>query len=283
MADHNTSDFQKRHMDVCATFVADSQTAELMQPTDRSFHHPAADPQAASMFRVSLGDDRLDASLGQLIPVRFGIVRSVGEHFLGTIHRAAHLPGDGRNGVHQWDQLRDIVAVGPREVNGKRNAFRIRDEVMFRAVFPAVHGTGTGIFAPPTARTWELSTTAADRSSCSLPRNRSSKTLWILSHTPACCHASRYRQQLMPEPHPISWGKSSQGMPLLSTKRMPVSTLRRSRGFRPGYFVRRGLDGGNSGSIRFHSSSSNNGFAMSGPPCPFMTSASKIHLHESFC
>jgi len=237
-------------MDVGPAFIADPQAAELVQPTDGPLHNPTEDAQSAAVLGITFGDAGLDASFGQLPPMRIGIVRPIAKEFIGASHRTAHLPGDGRNRIHQRDQLRYVVPVGPREPNGKRNAFRICDEMVFRPVFPAIHGAGTGIFAPPTARTWLESTTAADRSSCSSARSRSSKVLWTLSQTPAFCQASRYRQQLMPDPQPISWGRSSQGMPLFSTNRMPVSTWRRSRGLRPGNFTRRGLGGGRSGSIR---------------------------------
>src|SRR5208282_2381707 len=62
---------------------------------------------------------------------------------------------------------------------------------------------------------------------------------------------------------PSSRGKSSQRMPVLSTKRMPVSALRLSIGFRPGKRNRRGFGGGNNGSIRFQSSSGSRGLAIS--------------------
>ena len=283
MTDIDTSDCQERHVNVGAAFVPNPQAAELVQPTDRPLHHPAEDAQAAAVLAVAMGDAGFNTALGQLLPVRLGVVGPVREDFLGTLHGASDLAGDGRDRVHQRDQLRHIVAVTPRDPNGERNAFRIRDDVMLRAVFPAIHGAGTGTFAPPTARTWLESTTAADRSSCSSARSRSSRALWILSHTPAFCQASRYRQQLMPDPQPISWGMSSHGMPLLSTNRMPVRTLRRSMGLRPGYLNRRGLGGGSSGSITLHSSSSSNGLAMVGPPCPSMTSANSTILRESLC
>ena len=35
-------------------------------------------------------------------------------------------------------------------------------------------------------------------------------------------------QQVMPDPHPISWGRSSQGMPVLRTNRIPVRHFRSS-------------------------------------------------------
>jgi len=272
MTDYDTSECQERQVNVVTAFVSNSQAAELVQPTDRPLHNPSKDAQAAAVLGVSFGDYRLDAAQGQLLAVRIGIVGSISEDFSGALHRASDLASDRRDRVDQRDQLRHVVTVGACEQDGKRNAFRIRDQMVFCPAFPAIHGAGTGTFAPPTARTCELSTTAKERSSWSSDRSRFSRARWTLSHTPAFWQALRYRQQLMPDPQPNSWGKSSQGMPVFKTNMIPVTTLRRSRGLRPGYLRRRRLGGGNNGSIISHSSSSSNGLAMFGPPCPSMTS-----------
>jgi len=283
MTDHDTAKGQEGRMDIRAAFVANPQLPERVQPADRPLHHPAEGPRPAAVFGVSPGDDRHAPPPGPRGGVRSGVVRSVRREGLETLHRTADPAGYGRNRIHQGDQLRHVVPVGAGQANGKRNALRLREDVVLRAVLPPIHRAGTRTFAPPTARTCELSTTATDRSSCPSARNRSSRTLWTLSHAPAFCQAARYRQQLMPDPQPISRGRSSHGMPLFRTNRMPVSTLRRSRGLRPGYRRRRGLGGGRRGSITLHNSSSSNGLAMAGPPCPSMTSAKSTPLRGSFC
>lgn len=73
------------------------------------------------------------------------------------------------------------------------------------------------------------------------------------SKTPACCHLSRRRQQVCPEPNPSSRGSSCQAMPLWSTYRMPCRHSRSATGRGPGD---RSGQGGNSGSISVHKSSS---------------------------
>ena len=76
--------------------------------------------------------------------------------------------------------------------------------------------------------------TARDQSIRSAPRSLASKAWCSSTQTPACCHSWRRRQQVMPQPQPISWGKSSQGRPVLRMNRMPVRTRRSSSGLRPG-------------------------------------------------
>jgi hypothetical protein len=110
-----------------------------------------------------------------------------------------------------------------------------------------------------------------------------SKTWWMSSHTPASCQSRSRRQQVMPHPQPISWGKSSQGMPVRRTNRMPVRVLRLSTGLRPGYRNRRRLGGGRMGSTNDQSSSVTISRAMTGPPCPVLPSASGQGLQQPFC
>ena len=64
----------------------------------------------------------------------------------------------------------------------------------------------------------------------------------------------------MPEPHPISAGRYSQGSPVLSTNRMPVSAARCETGGRPplGW----GGKGGSNGAMWDHNSSVSKGLAM---------------------
>ena len=247
MADKDTAEHKERGVYIGPAFIANSQPAELVKPTYRSLNHPAKDAKPAAVLGVPLGDDRFDAAYQKPLPVWGGVIRTVGKDRLRAMDRMTDPPGNRRNAIHKRDQLRHVVPVAARKPNGQWNPIGVSDDVMLRAAFPAVYRAGTGTFAPPTARTCELSTTAADRSICSLPRSRSSRALWTFSHTPACCQVFRYRQQLMPDPQPISWGRSSQGMPVLSTNRMPVRTWRRSSALRPGYLNRRGFGGGGGG------------------------------------
>jgi hypothetical protein len=40
-ADHDASEVEKCFVNVVAAFAADAEAAELVEPTDRSFHNPA--------------------------------------------------------------------------------------------------------------------------------------------------------------------------------------------------------------------------------------------------
>src|SRR5690606_12068172 len=86
----------------------------------------------------------------------------------------------------------------------------------------------------------------------------SSTTRCKRGHTPASCHCRSRRQQVTPDLHPSSWGRSFQMIPLLSTNTIPASAARsgtRGRPVRP-RLVLRGF--GSNGSTSSHSSSLTN-------------------------
>jgi hypothetical protein len=82
----------------------------------------------------------------------------------------------------------------------------------------------------------------------------------MASHTPASCQSRSRRQHVMPDPHPNSCGRSSQGIPVFSTNTIPVSALRSSSGGRPP--LGRGGRFGSSGSTRAHNLSDTSGLAI---------------------
>jgi hypothetical protein len=110
------------------------------------------------------------------------------------------------------------------------------------------------------ARTEQLSNATFDQSISSATPNSSSNRRHTFSHTPASCQSRSRRQQVMPQPQFNSCGKYSQGQPVRSTNKMPVSAARSGTGGRPPF----GLDlrDGRSGSMRSHSSSVTKGFAI---------------------
>lgn len=89
-------------------------------------------------------------------------------------------------------------------------------------------------------------------------------TTWSRSHTPAFCHCRSRRQQVMPDPQPISWGSFSQGMPVSRMKRMPRrACLSLRRGLPPLGF---GGSLGRKGSMLVHRVSNSAGFIGASRP-----------------
>jgi hypothetical protein len=281
--DQDAAQCKECFVDVWSSFKADPQTAELMKPTVRAFDNPAKHAQAAAVFGIAFRKHRSNTASPQSLAMGFGIVRSITLNTFGASPLST-FAANVRDRIHQRDQLRYVVSVRPCQRGRQWDAIGIREYVMLRAGFAAIRGIRASLRPPKTARTDVLSTTTRDQSICSASSSLCSNTRRIFSHTPASCQSRSRRQHVMPDPHPISLGKYSQGMPVLRTNNIPVSTERLSFGFRPGFRRRRFFGGGNSGSSSFHNSSSKIGRAMIVTPCTARQySQDKQVLKRPFC
>lgn len=247
-------------MDIRSFFISNPQPSVLMQPADCALNHPTIFSKTAAIGCAPFWDDRFNSTIPKKDSMRHGIISPVGVQLLRYRQWPAGLTFDGRNCLNQAHELGYVVPVCSRESNGKRNAPRIRDDVVFRAFFAPIRWVRPGFGPPKTALTEPLSTTTREKSILPAERSRSKRTLCTLLHTPASCQSRSRRQQVIPDPQPISLGRYSQGIPVLSTNKMPVKTTRSSKGGRPptgfgGLFGKRG-------SIKAHNSSVSIGLAM---------------------
>jgi len=273
-------------MNVRTTFITNTQTPVLVKPGQTAFHNPAEYTQPASVLASTLSQDRMDTHFSHSLTMRFRVVSTVALYNVWPVAGATYLSSDSGNSINQRQQLCDIMAVGTGQRSCQGDAVGIGDQMMFGTGFAAIRGVWAGFRPPKTARTEALSTKARDQSILSASRSLFSRTRWILSQTPAFCQSRRRRQQVIPEPQPISWGRYSQPMPVLRTNKMPVKALRFSSRFRPGYRNRRGMAGGSSGSISFHNRSSKTGLAMGNLLVDMwlpMSSATYVSFLYSFC
>lgn len=158
-------------MYVGASFVAHSESSELIEPGDRSLDDPADRAQRTAVFRVASGDEGLDAHPAQRLAVRFGVVAPVRVEFVEPIPGRSRLARDRRHVVDQLEQLRHIVNIGAREPHDHGQAVAVGEHMAFGAGFTAVRGVRAGQVAPPTARTDPLSTMAFDQSIWSAARS----------------------------------------------------------------------------------------------------------------
>ncbi len=166
------------------------------------------------------------------------------------------------HGLHAVEQVLEslgVVLVGGTELNGEGEAPRVYQHMVLRARFAAIRRIGPGLVAPFFAGTLEASSAARDQSMAEAALSSSRRIRWSLRQTPASFQSRSRRQQVMPLPQPISCGSISQGMPLLRTKRIPVSAARSGTGGRPPLGLRRRF--GSSGAIRAHNLSPTNAAA----------------------
>jgi hypothetical protein len=247
-------------MDVLAAFVANTKSAELMKPSDRSFNDPASFTQPTAMFGVPASQVRGNAAATKFVAVRLRIVTAISLNTPGSMAWPAHLAADRRNCFHQWQKLRHVVRIGAGKRGCQWNARRIRNDMVLAPRFAPICRIRAGFCPPSTARTLELSTTARDQSIWSAVLSSASNSSCSRSQTPAACQSRNRRQQVIPHPQPSSCGSIVHGMPLRITNKIPVSASRLPTGGRPPFAD--AAIGGSSGSTRFHNASETNGLAI---------------------
>src|SRR5262249_55474873 len=115
------------------TLVSYPQASKLMQPRNSAFHYPSSLAQAAAMRRIATCNLCVDSLLGQFPSQGFRLIGTIGlDELWFALGRTAQ-PGHWRNGPDQWQQLRDIVSIGPGQDQRKRDTLRIREYVVFAA------------------------------------------------------------------------------------------------------------------------------------------------------
>ena len=244
-------------MNTRATFVADGQASEAMQPGERPFDDPARTAEATAVAAaVAIRDQRHDAAMPQRGAVPLRVIAAVALDDVRFPARGTGAPADRGHRIDQLDQLRDIGPIRRGQRRDERNPVRVSENMMLRPGLAAIGRVRSSFFPPRMARSDALSTTARARSRRPRRRSSASSTPCKRFQTPARCHRTKRRQQVMPEPHPIWRGSIRQGIPLLSTNRIPVSTARSGIGARPAYCRLRRRRLGKSGSIRSHKASS---------------------------
>jgi hypothetical protein len=243
-------------VNVGISFIAHLQASERMKPSNRTLDDPARLAQPATMGRAEFGEQGCNAALAQALPVWLGTVATVTLNNFRLAQRTPTLSANGRNRLDQHVELGDVVPIRGGQDDRERDALCVDDDVVLAAELAPVRRVRAGFFPASMARTEELSTMA--RAISSWPRDRSSanSVSWMRCQTPASCHATRRRQQAVPDPQPISCGSRFQAMPERSTNTMPVRTARSGVGLRPAYRRLRGARTGSNGSMSDHSSSS---------------------------
>jgi hypothetical protein len=258
--DQRAPDVQERQMHVRPPLVPDAQAPVTIQPRQRPLDHPAMPAEPLATLYPPARDARRDRTPAQLLPQRLRVVRLVGVQLRGALARATHRALDRLDGVHRVEHHARVMDISRRESHRERDALSVHDHMAFRARFAAIRRILPGFIAPFCAGTLDESSEARDQSMRSASPKWLSKAWWSRRQTPASCHSLSRRQQVMPEPQPISGGRYSHGKPVESTKRMPRSTSRFGmRGLPPRDFSG---SGGSKGSMTAHSSSVINCFAM---------------------
>jgi hypothetical protein len=249
-------------MDVVAPLIANREPAVLRKPSQCALHYPPVPSQLLAALYALSCYTALYPALSQGSFALFVVVGFVSMQLLGTLPRPAPTRTlDGLYGVDELFEDHRVVDVCRADHHTERDAPSVRNKVALRALLSFIRRILAGFRAPLLAGMEAESKQARSHSIWSASPRRSKSTWCRRSQTPASCHSRKRRQQVTPEPQPISWGNISQGMPLFSTKMMPLRAARSStRGLPPSGL---GGSGGSSGSITSHSSSVTNSLAIS--------------------
>ncbi len=248
-------------MNIVTFFIPHTQSPLIEQPIKSGFNYVAEFAQTATVFAVAFSDKRFNLALPQGLPNFFlGIIGTIRKCFVRTLARATTRLFDRRNPIDQSDGHFRIMNIGTGVLNGQRGALAVNNQMALRAIFAPIRGIGAGFRPPKTARTEQLSIADVDQSMASARPNSSSKASHIFCQTPAACQSRSRRQQVMPQPQPISLGRYSQGVPVLSTNKILLRHARLGTRGRPPLGL--GGSGGRWGSIRCHNSSVSSGLAI---------------------
>jgi hypothetical protein len=247
-------------MDVVASLIANCEPAVLRKPGQCALHNPPVSSQLLCALYPLSCYSALYAAPSQSSLALLIIVGFVGMQFLGTPPRPTSRTLDGLYSIDKLFEDHRVVDVCGCEHYREWNAPSVRNKVALRALLSFIRRIRSGFRAPLLAGMEAESSEARSQSIWSASPRRSRRTRCSFSHTPASCHSFKRRQQVIPDPQPISFGSISQGIPLFSTKTMPVRAARSSmRGLPPWGF---GGSGGRSASMVSRKSSVTNSLAI---------------------
>jgi len=221
-------------MNIGAMFGAGAELALAWQPRQRPFHDPSNFTQSGPVRGLSPRDPGSNPTTPQPLAVRLRVIGTVRIHLLRSATGPTPFAANRRDRVDQRFQLLDIGDVDGSDGRRQGDAIGIDDDVVLTPLLPPVYGAGAGLLPPPTARSERLATETRDQPIWPAPFNSARRVSWSLLQTLASCQSRSRRQQVIPLPQPISWGRSSHAIPVFKTNRMPVNALRSSTCFRPG-------------------------------------------------
>jgi hypothetical protein len=247
-------------MDIRPALVANPQAAEAREPRESALDYPPVAAEVLAALNPASSNAWDDGPLTALGPTVSGIVAFVGVQLGGTSPRTAQGALDRWDRIEHGGQRQGVGAVRGAQAEREREAAPVDQQMLLAARLAAIRRIRAGNFAPLFAGTSRLSRHARDQSIWSAIPRRSSRTWCSRSQTPARCQSRSRRQQVTPLPQPSSRGSRSHGIPLRSTKRMPVSAARSGTRGRPPFGL--GRSGGSSGAIRSHNSSLTRGLLM---------------------
>ncbi len=175
-------------MSIKRTLETNAQLAEAGKPSMRAFDHPAMTAGPVVLLDATASDPRTDASLTQVLPTVREVVSLICMKLVGAASRTTTESRHARDGINERFEHHRVVPIGARDHQHQRHAAPVYDEMSLAAKLAAIRWVRPGLLAPGDWR----------------------------------------RQHVIPLPKPSSLGRSSHGIPVCRTNRMPFSAARSS-------------------------------------------------------
>lgn len=199
-------------------------------------------------------------ALGERAATAWNVIRLVGVELVRPLAPLSNGRPDGRDGVKHRLEDHRVVPICASQERGEQKPTPARHKVPLGAGFPTIRGVGSDDRAPLFAGI-DAESRQARLQSTGLASPRRSSSVWCnASQTPAACYSRNRRQQVMPEPQPLSCGSSCRWRPVFSTTMMPVKQARSGTRDRPPLDL--GGSAGSSGATRAQNSSSTSDLAI---------------------
>lgn len=193
----------------------------------RTLDDPTMPPQPFAAFDTAACDTGLDAALSQITSATSEVMPFVSVQFARALARLTVQARYRRNGIKRGLECHRIVSFGPRDRDSQRNAACIYDDVSLRFELAAVGRVGAGFLAPGAGDTGSIDAHTLPIDLVVLTQPTQHRQMQPMPYT-GRLPARRRRQHVMPLPKPSSCGRSSHGIPVCSTYRMPLSAARSS-------------------------------------------------------
>ena len=217
---------------------------------------------AACSFVALVRDDRFDPPSAKPIPNALHAIPFIRGQFLRTCSRSPD-PLRNRDAFHHRFKLRRFVDLSSRDLDGQRCSATVSNQVELRSKPASAAAQSvvrrfvgvrldTFLLAPAAARAARtLAPSIHQRSQSMRPRSSSliCRASTISAKRPSRLHFAKWWYTVCQGPNRS--GRSRQGAPVCRIQKIPLSSVRRSRGGRP---VRATL-GGKNASINDHCSS----------------------------
>ena len=131
-------------MDFVESVGAQQEPATVVQPGEGAFDDPAVAAELGSVFGLAASDHGFDAALPDESTVFVVVVAAIGKQGARPATRTTWTSAHRRDAVEQFEQLRDVVAVGGGQRPGQRQPAAVYEEVMLAPAPAAIDRVWTG-------------------------------------------------------------------------------------------------------------------------------------------